>query len=364
MAKQGDTVRFLNSVGGGRIVRIEGPLAYVEDEDGFEVPALLKECVVVMQAQAQPNPEKKVTVEYGKPATPAAPAASKEVPAPRVNDPAPLDISETPEGEKLNVVLGFMSDDLKRITSSGYTAELVNDSNYYLSFALSVRAEDSTKWHLLKAATVEPNTVLTLFAIEAADLQQMDRLMFQCVAFKEGREYAEKPAVTVTHKVDTTKFFKLHCFRDNVYFDVPVIAFDLVRDDRPYAPISVDPVQMKEAMKEKRRAERPVVRPVKKRDKPAAGQPLVVDLHIEELTDSVRGLSAADMLNMQVDEFRSVMDRNLKNHGQKIIFIHGKGEGVLRNALLKELNHRYKGNDVQDASFAEYGYGATQVTVR
>ena len=58
--------------------------------------------------------------------------------------------------------------------------------------------------------------------------------------------------------------------------------------------------------------------------------------------------------------FRSA---NLKNKGLKIVFIHGKGEGVLRNALMKEFNHRYKGHQVQDASFREYGFGATQVTI-
>ena len=94
------------------------------------------------------------------------------------------------------------------------------------------------------------------------------------------------------------------------------------------------------------------------------GDKIVVDLHITSLIDDIRGLSNADMLNLQVDEFSRVMDENLKNKGQKIIFIHGKGEGVLRNAILKELNHRYKGHDVQDASFREYGFGATQVTIR
>ena len=90
---------------------------------------------------------------------------------------------------------------------------------------------------------------------------------------------------------------------------------------------------------------------------------LEVDLHIDELIDSRAGLSNADMLNLQIDEFRKVMDANLKNKGLKIVFIHGKGEGVLRNAIMKELNHRYKGHQVQDASFREYGFGATQVTI-
>ena len=55
MAKIGDTVRFLNSTGGGIIRRIEGNIAYV-DEDGFETPTLLRECVVVAAAAAAPKP--------------------------------------------------------------------------------------------------------------------------------------------------------------------------------------------------------------------------------------------------------------------------------------------------------------------
>ena len=46
------------------------------------------------------------------------------------------------------------------------------------------------------------------------------------------------------------------------------------------------------------------------------------------------------------------------------MFIHGKGEGVLRSALVNELKYRFKTFQYQDASFREYGYGATQVTIR
>ena len=47
MAKIGDTVRFLSSTGGGRIVKIDGNIAHVEDEDGFSVPVLLDRKSVV-----------------------------------------------------------------------------------------------------------------------------------------------------------------------------------------------------------------------------------------------------------------------------------------------------------------------------
>lgn len=43
-------MRYLNAVGGGRIVRIEGNIAVVDD-DGFETPVLLRECVAVSTDQ-------------------------------------------------------------------------------------------------------------------------------------------------------------------------------------------------------------------------------------------------------------------------------------------------------------------------
>ena len=62
--------------------------------------------------------------------------------------------------------------------------------------------------------------------------------------------------------------------------------------------------------------------------------------------------------------FRRTLEEYKKNKGQKLIFIHGKGEGVLRRAIVHELNYRYKQYPYQDASFREYGYGATQVTIK
>lgn len=54
MAKIGDTVRFPNTTGGGKITKIEGRIAYVE-EDGFETPVLLNEVVVVLLPVMNPK---------------------------------------------------------------------------------------------------------------------------------------------------------------------------------------------------------------------------------------------------------------------------------------------------------------------
>ena len=57
------------------------------------------------------------------------------------------------------------------------------------------------------------------------------------------------------------------------------------------------------------------------------------------------------------------MSRHIKHKGDSIVFIHGKGEGVLRKAILDELKKKYKNCTAQDASFREYGFGATLVKI-
>ena len=92
--------------------------------------------------------------------------------------------------------------------------------------------------------------------------------------------------------------------------------------------------------------------------------PLVVDLHASALLETTAGMSPTDILNYQLDVFRKKLKEHEKQRGAKIVFIHGKGEGVLRKALANELQYRYKSYTYQDASFQEYGYGAMQVTIK
>ena len=85
---------------------------------------------------------------------------------------------------------------------------------------------------------------------------------------------------------------------------------------------------------------------------------------LTELLETTAGMTAADILEYQLDVFRRTLDQYKAHRGKKLIFIHGKGEGVLRHAIIHELNYKYKHYSYQDASFREYGYGATQVTIK
>ncbi len=359
MAKVGDRVRYLNAVGGGEIVKIEGNIAYV-DEDGFETPVLLKECVVVdgngFYGKDPKAPSKEVKEGKLKTGKPEASTTKGQVDVEAVEP-----LIETADGDTLNVVLAYEAIELKHLTTTAYEAYLVNDSNYYLYFTYLTRGDNDNGWRARYAGIIEPNIQLFLGEVSRDDLGGMDRVALQYVAFKKDKEFVLKAPIAVEYALDTTKFFKLHCFRDNIYFDKPVIAIDIVKNDIPQRPMMLDSSRLEEGLRRKKEADRPMRKPVSKKSSSGI---LEIDLHINELLDNTAGLSNSDMLDVQLKEFKRVMDGNLSNKGQKIVFIHGKGEGVLRKALIDELKRAYKRCDVQDASFREYGFGATQVTIR
>ncbi|MDE6832466.1 MAG: DUF2027 domain-containing protein, partial [Muribaculaceae bacterium] len=164
MAKIGDIVRFLNSTGGGRIVRIEGNIAHVEDSDGFEVPILLKECVVVDQASSRP--------QSTAPAVAKSPAIKPSAPAPKaVAADEDDDVESGPEtdtGNTLNLVLGYEPTDLKHLSTSDFDAYIVNDSNYYLYFTYMTRSDSDDGWNTRYAGIVEPNIQLRIDTVTQA----------------------------------------------------------------------------------------------------------------------------------------------------------------------------------------------------
>lgn len=350
MAQINDIVRFLNQTGGGRITRIVDNMAYVEDEDGFEQPALLRECIVVESAKPKPT-------AYDKP---IAPLPSKEV---VVETAKPAPVIETKDGDTLNIVLAYEPRELKHLNTTTYDAYLVNDSNYYLYFAYMTRSDSDSEWVTRYHDIVEPNIQVHIEEFDHSLLTQMDRVAVQYMAFKQEKGFKLKNPALVEHRLDTTKFYKLHCFHDNEYFDTPVISLDIVKNDRPARMMTIDSSDLERAMKEKRHQDtRPQRTPVQKH--PKKGEIVECDLHINALLDNTAGLSNKDMLDVQLDEFRRVMNENINRKGEKVVFIHGKGEGVLRKALLDELKRKYPRCEAQDASFREYGFGATLITIK
>ena len=73
-------------------------------------------------------------------------------------------------------------------------------------------------------------------------------------------------------------------------------------------------------------------------------------------------MSNFDKLNLQLDTARRQLEFAIKKRIQKVVFIHGIGEGVLKMEL-ETLFSRYDNIKYYDADYKKYGLGATEVYI-
>ena len=400
--KIGDKVRFLSEVGGGIVSGFQGKdIVLVEDEDGFDIPMLLKDVVVVDEdnydmskvntgthtafGSAAKSVEKGSTVKsvgslMNEGLNAGAEMGSQPFGVKTIleddYDPAdrPVTFKAKPQerrgGELINLYMAFLPVEVKELSSTSFECYLINDSNYFLD--LTLMSAEGANWTARFQSTLEPNTKLFVEEIDRSHLSEVEHLCIQAIAYKREKSFAIKPAYSVQLRLDTVKFYKLHVFQPNMFFNEPCLLMDVVRDDKAVKQVFVEAEEIQEAILKKpsKMESQPArVKAEDKRKDHSVSKPnqkpevIEVDLHIEQLVDDLAGLSNGDMLLLQMKEFRRVMDENAQKKGTKIVFIHGKGEGVLRKSLLQELKYRYKGCTWQDASFREYGFGATMVKI-
>lgn len=381
MVKIGDKVRFLNDVGGGIITGFQGKdIVLVADEDGFEIPTLVTEVVAVetddYNIAKVVDGKKKGKTNEDKP-TPTsvknALAVNDDEEEDEETDIADQELTYKPMAQErrganeLNLCLAFVPKRVKEISDTPFEVYLVNDCNYYIHYTLL--NYEGKACQVRHEGEIAPNTKVYLEELLHNRLEEWERITIQTLAFKRDKVFFPKPTYSVNLRIDGTKFYKLHAFQPSVFFNTPALTYDILKDDRAVRPMFVDADELREAMQtpEEQLPTEPQPRisgaekrATRKQDRNAIVE---VDLHAHELLDTMVGLEPRDILEYQIKVFRDTMNAHLKNHGCRIVFIHGKGEGVLRNALLKELRTHYKQCRVQDASFREYGYGATMVTI-
>ncbi|MEY8847743.1 Smr/MutS family protein [Psychroserpens sp. XS_ASV72] len=118
--------------------------------------------------------------------------------------------------------------------------------------------------------------------------------------------------------------------------------------------------KIKDVIQEKEQSRKKPVnnRKTKDRSKPA----MEVDLHIHKLTDHEHRMTSHDKLTLQVDTAKRQLEFAMRKHIQKIVFIHGVGEGVLKMEL-ETLFRRYDNVKFYDADLQKYGFGATEVYI-
>lgn len=380
MIKKGDKVRFLFDTGGGTVAAVKGNIVMVEDADGFQIPTPINEVVLdasqesystaSMVAAMQRDERRSAAKSDGRSMRALLNEGMEEEAdnAAKDDDPADKEITfkrpveERKGGNLLNAYLAFVPVDIKKVTDTEFDTYLVNDSNYYLHY--TYLSAENNSWTVRAEGVLEPNTKEYIEEFTLREVNALSRVCIQMTAFKREKPFSLKQPVSVMLRIDQVKFYKLHVFQPNDFFEQPALLYTIIEDDKPARSIDIDANSLKQEMyataDDKERLTQLSTRTPRKGLEEAE----VIDLHAEKLLDNTGGMSSADILNYQLDHFRRIMKEHRHEKGKKIIFIHGKGEGVLRHAIIHELVYRYRPCTYQDASFQEYGYGATQVTIK
>ena len=347
MYKLGDKVKFLNAVGGGVITKIVSKnMVHVENEDGFEIPVLTSE--IIMNNEDQPG--LKATASEQVAGKPVAEAKKMEKTVETEGPVVSLQGHENPE-----FYVAFFPENSRNPLDGQTRVYLVNNCNFFLLYHFS--HFDGREYISQDSGKLEPNTKLLIETISQAEIANLPRYCFQLICFKEKAERMELPLVKEI-SINPVKFYKAGSFEKSEFFKEQVMLFKLNETGMDKAIEKLTGKQVRQAIREKE----PAIQPEKKKGIPEVVE---VDLHMHELIDTTAGLSNKDMLDLQMKKFREEMEAALASHlVKKIIFIHGLGNGTLKQELRRELSMRYRKYPYQDASFQEYGYGATMVILR
>ena len=245
--KIGDKVRFLNEIGGGKIVAFKkNNIVLVEDEDGFEIPMQLNDIAIVQSDDystakviGATRADKEETTEILDNRSIKSMLSQHEeeeiLDDPFVDyDPADREITfkerieERKGGNKISAYLAFLPLE-KDFNNTTFKCHLVNDSNYNISYSYLVAQEES--WVLRSVGVVEANTKIFIEEISKKHLNDYTHVAVQLFAYKEGKSFLIKPTIDSRIRIDAVKFFKKNTFKENDFFDQDALLYTIIKDD-------------------------------------------------------------------------------------------------------------------------------------
>ena len=141
-------------------------------------------------------------------------------------------------------------------------------------------------------------------------------------------------------------------------FEMEYEAHELIKRDTLSSQMFTGPDA--HTIKEKEQSQKP--RSIRVKPKERYQPKMEVDLHIHQLTNHYKGMSNFDMLNLQLDIAKRQLEFAINKRIQRVVFIHGVGEGVLKSEL-EYMFRRYDNVKFYPADYQKYGLGATEVYI-
>lgn len=308
--KIGDKVRLLRGTEEGYIVSIKGNIVEIEIEDGFTIPAVRNEIVLI---------DKKESEAFRKAEVQKDELVSKPPRQSSIGDGIYLGIGEVEEGLQCAVI---------------------NQTNNLALFSFSVIEKKNVRG--LFHGICERYHALSLGNLDTNPDKETVQLAVQVILHEDAGRVKALPLDKVLNLAKSQLKSKVHV--QSLDADFTLIRLDVAET------FDIDPVKIKEQMT------KASPQTSKTKDVSSKGKDQVVDLHVEL---SALNLNEKDVLQYQLELFEKSFDNALVSNTRQLKIIHGIGTGILRNEIHKRLSRRKEVKYYEDADKERFGFGST-----
>ena len=339
----GDKVRLIHSKEEGIITRfLKENVVEVEIEAGFKLPVLRRELAVVSKVEKQ---------YFKSPAD--TQTTDTEIPAKRK-----VEIKAD-----RGIFLAFVP-----LNDKDVSVYIINNSDWDLPYSLTTTSDKTHRGLLggyLKAKSFQKSAM----DLAIKDIEEWGSFTFQAFYYTYGF-FVERPTFIKKMRVRPATFFgekkKAPLIEQNAILfqldgeekpmDSPESKVAPVKPAQPAKSFVIDAAKIKEKMMETKVEE--VLS--KSFTKPSG----TVDLHIEKLTNNSFSMNNSQMLELQMNTFEKQFEQAIASGMDEITFIHGVGNGVLKQEIQRKLSGNKNVAWFEDAQKEKFGYGATKIKIK
>ena len=351
----GDKVNFLNSTGGGTVKKIiDTRMVEVTIEDGFDIPVLMSD--LVLDYRSQQDRRQQVVDNAQKE------IQQKQIIEEKENDDARKSSLRRfgRNAEEEGMYLAFVPQDQQWLLTGLLDVVLVNNTPADALYSFNIKEEG--KYISVDYGSIAPHSKVVIESISREDIEYWCEGYIQVILSQEEADFIYRP-LHAPFSFRSSRFFKDGSYMESGVLGEKAVMIKLTsllalkETETDLAKMMKDgdkkTVTAQKLVKEKAAIDR---------HQTAPGE-AIVDLHIGELVDNILGMSSNDMFRTQMNYFKKMLESAITNEYNKVTFIHGVGNGVLKNAIIEELKH-YDNTSNRMASIVKFGVGAIDVMIK
>ena len=338
--KLGDKVRFLNQKGEGIVNKLINKTTVGIIIDDFEIPVPIADLILIPDK----NEERIPTKLFVSPST-------------QTNEQVNIDL---PQQKQLGIYIAFAPENSSDIENSNMNVWFINHTDYQTLFTFSLlKNKNSTTIEVGNTKQFESVLIATINKkqIETLSDFKIDVLFF------DDKQHPYQLPVSEIKKLKIVKLYKENVFEENIFIDenayiISISKLDDVTEQKKSFSSEID--LSKITLLKKTNAESPKISKPNANNNPA--NEMEIDIHIQELIEDYGHLSNSEIIQIQLKHFQNALNIAIEGNYRKLVVIHGVGVGRLKQEV-RNLLSAYDNLQVYDASFAKYGFGATEIII-